>query len=128
MMQRLLVVILALAPVMMAMAEPHTELGEGDSPCLHKPCEHGVCVESAASVQGYQCFCEDGYTGYNCETDWDECWNAPCLNGGTCLDGIAHYNCTCPSGFTGLRCQVTVQWIMTSDGSVMLCSLTSDQC
>ena len=59
-------------------------------------------------MQGYQCFCEDGYTGYNCETDWDECWNSPCLNGGTCLDGIAHYNCTCPSGFTGLRCQVNV--------------------
>ena len=105
MLLRLVVATLSLVMVL-ASPEPHTELGEGDSPCLHKPCEHGVCVESAGSAQGYQCFCEDGYTGYNCETDWDECWNSPCLNGGTCLDGIAHYNCTCPPGFTGLRCQV----------------------
>ena len=128
---RLVVVLLAVG----SLGLPHDQLEEGDSPCLHKPCEHGVCVESASSVQartlnkssselnsvfgcvgslyksscmkGYQCFCEDGYTGYNCETDWDECWNSPCLNRGTCLDGIAHYNCTCPPGFTGLRCQVT---------------------
>ena len=50
MMQRLMVMLLTLV-ITIAMAEPHTELAEGDSPCLHKPCEHGVCVESAASVQ-----------------------------------------------------------------------------
>ena len=44
----------------------------------------------------------------SCETDWDECWNEPCLNGGTCLDGIAHYNCSCPAGFAGSRCQTNV--------------------
>ena len=55
-----------------------------------------------------RCFCEDGYTGLHCETDWDECWNEPCLNGGPCLDGIAHYNCSCPAGFSGSRCQTNV--------------------
>ena len=50
----------------------------------------------------------DGYTGYNCETDWDECWNEPCLNGGTCSDGIAHFNCSCQEGFTGDTCQVNI--------------------
>ena len=49
-MQRLMVMLLTLV-ITIAMAEPHTELAESDSPCLHKPCEHGVCVESAASVQ-----------------------------------------------------------------------------
>ena len=49
-MQRLMVMFLMMV-VTIAKAEPHTELAEGDSPCLHKPCEHGVCVESAASVQ-----------------------------------------------------------------------------
>ena len=29
-----------------------------------------------------RCYCEDGYTGFNCETEWDECWDEPCLNGG----------------------------------------------
>ncbi len=32
-----------------------------------------------------RCYCEDGYTGRNCEKDWDECWNSPCLNGGKIL-------------------------------------------
>ena len=45
---------------------------------------------------------------HSCETDWDECWNEPCLHGGTCLDGIAHYNCSCPAGFAGTRCQTNV--------------------
>ena len=49
-MQRLMVTFLTMV-ITIVMAEPHTELEEGDSPCLHKPCEHGVCVESAASVQ-----------------------------------------------------------------------------
>ena len=51
MIQRLLVTMALTMARVMARAEPHTELGEGDSPCLHKPCEHGVCVESASSVQ-----------------------------------------------------------------------------
>ena len=39
-------------------AEPHLELGEDDSPCLHKPCQHGVCVQTSGAGRGYQCFCE----------------------------------------------------------------------
>ena len=43
---------------------PHEELEEEDSPCLHRPCVHGVCQEDAELPQGYRCFCEDGYTGH----------------------------------------------------------------
>lgn len=49
----------------------------------------------------YSCYCIDGYTGINCEINWDECWSDPCLNGGTCNDGVAAYNCTCIDGFVG---------------------------
>ena len=56
-------------------------------------------VETILNIfQYFELLSLDGYTGYNCETDWDECWNSPCQNGGTCIDGIAHYNCTCPPG------------------------------
>ena len=41
-----------------AMADPHSQLEDDDSPCLHKPCVHGVCLDAAASPRGYQCFCE----------------------------------------------------------------------
>lgn len=53
------------------------------------------------STRDYHCYCEDGYTGDYCQTDWDECWSDPCLNGATCIDQVADYNCTCPPGFRG---------------------------
>ena len=29
----------------------------------------------------------------------------PCLNGGTCIDGVAKTSCVCPPGFDGNRCE-----------------------
>lgn len=49
----------------------------------------------------YSCYCIDGYTGVQCQTNWDECWSSPCQNGATCIDGVAQYNCSCPEGFVG---------------------------
>ena len=41
-----------------ALCEPHQSLEEGDSPCLHKPCQHGVCLETPDTGLGYTCFCQ----------------------------------------------------------------------
>lgn len=38
----------------------------------------------------------------------DDCLHSPCLNGGTCVDGIANYTCYCPSGFIGKNCATNV--------------------
>ncbi len=37
-------------------------------------------------------------------TDVDDCENARCLNGGTCLDGIDSYTCQCVDGWEGNDC------------------------
>ncbi|KAG8256586.1 hypothetical protein J6590_065298 [Homalodisca vitripennis] len=50
-------------------------------------------------LSSFTCYCIDGYTGVHCQTNWDECWSSPCLNGGICHDGVATYNCSCPEGF-----------------------------
>ncbi|XP_048396255.1 coagulation factor X-like isoform X2 [Stegostoma tigrinum] len=36
----------------------------------------------------------------------DACASKPCLNGGTCHNGIDEYNCTCRTGYEGRRCEI----------------------
>ena len=67
--------------------------------CLSNPCIHGVCLDDLNST--YFCYCVDGYTGIQCQTNWNECWSSPCQNGGICIDGVASFNCSCPPGFVG---------------------------
>ncbi|XP_020601924.1 coagulation factor XII-like, partial [Orbicella faveolata] len=38
-------------------------------------------------------------------TETDECKSSPCLNGGTCVDGLYDFTCVCPSAFIGKRCE-----------------------
>ncbi|XP_076389101.1 eyes shut [Megachile rotundata] len=73
--------------------------------CSTDPCMYGICLEDINST--YSCYCIDGYTGINCEINWDDCWSNPCLNGGTCNDAVAAYNCTCAEGFVGIDCEQT---------------------
>uniref|UniRef100_A0A6P7FAR9 Protein eyes shut n=1 Tax=Diabrotica virgifera virgifera TaxID=50390 RepID=A0A6P7FAR9_DIAVI len=71
--------------------------------CLSNPCVHGVCLDDLNST--YFCYCIDGYTGIQCQTNWNECWSSPCKNGGVCIDGIAMFNCSCPAGYSGTHCE-----------------------
>ena len=36
----------------------------------------------------------------------DDCSANPCLNGGTCTDGVESYVCTCAKGYAGLNCGI----------------------
>ena len=38
-------------------------------------------------------------------SDVNECASAPCKNGATCVDLLAHYRCDCAPGFTGVTCE-----------------------
>ena len=37
-------------------------------------------------------------------SDTDDCYPNPCLNNGTCTDGVNDYNCTCVPDFVGKNC------------------------
>lgn len=41
-----------------------------------------------------------------CISDIDDCIHKPCLNNGTCLDGINDFTCQCAEGFRGRLCDM----------------------
>ncbi|KAK3589908.1 hypothetical protein CHS0354_034921 [Potamilus streckersoni] len=67
--------------------------------CDESPCENGGSCVSKSKYDISICLCAPGYTGKKCETDINECENAPCNGDAACVDLINAYNCTCPSGF-----------------------------
>eukprot|EP00057_Strongylocentrotus_purpuratus_P019451 XP_011673925.1 PREDICTED: fibropellin-3 [Strongylocentrotus purpuratus] len=83
----------------------HSYLGSAAETCDEDPClNRGSCTSETNST-GYQCTCQNGYTGTNCEVD--PCANAPCLNGGTCQvrdDSEVGYICFCKKNFLEMNC------------------------
>ncbi|EDO39369.1 predicted protein [Nematostella vectensis] len=72
--------------------------------CTGNLCQHGGTCHYLGSGN-YKCACTSGFTGANCETNINECASNPCLNGGTCVDGVNKYTCSCVSGYIGTRCE-----------------------
>jgi len=42
-------------------------------------------------------------------TDFDECENDPCKNGGECINGDNTYTCKCMPGYTGTNCETSMR-------------------
>nr|XP_026493720.1 delta and Notch-like epidermal growth factor-related receptor [Vanessa tameamea] len=79
--------------------------------CASNPCNKGICVEQVDNEikeQKYRCFCKPGYTGDQCELEYNECESSPCVNGGTCTDRVGAFECSCGRGYTGDTCQLKV--------------------
>src|SRR5689334_15086921 len=65
----------------------------------------GTCANGGTCTNlwliGFRCTCANGYAGYTCRTDTNECASVPCRNGGTCVDGVDSWSCVCVAGFSG---------------------------
>ena len=55
-------------------------------------------------VDGYVCICDSGYDGTLCDNNIDDCSPNPCLNGGSCTDGVNSFTCSCAAGYEGDTC------------------------
>lgn len=56
-------------------------------------------------MNGYDCICpSSSYTGVHCEIQINKCSLNPCMNGGTCIDGLDNFMCICPPWYAGLTC------------------------
>ncbi|XP_072020163.1 LOW QUALITY PROTEIN: cubilin-like [Amphiura filiformis] len=79
--------------------------GGGATTCNDNPCENGRCVSTGSN--SYECECDIGWEGVNCDRETVECASNPCQNGGSCTDrenGYG-YDCQCVSGYGGDNCE-----------------------
>ncbi|XP_072027809.1 uncharacterized protein [Amphiura filiformis] len=81
--------------------------------CLSNPCLNGGNCTSLSDR--YTCKCYDGFTGTNCENDYDECISLPCKNGGTCSNLASSYACSCTDEWRGPNCQTAVITVSCDD-------------
>ena len=71
-------------------------------PCIFIPCKNGQCREFNSS---FECQCNLGYTGNNCESRINHCQSQTCLNGGYCINRLDGYSCDCSTGYFGSNCE-----------------------
>ncbi|XP_069114839.1 uncharacterized protein [Argopecten irradians] len=81
---------------------------EQQSVCLDGFCgdDRDVCYPVYVN-ESYVCRCTDYYTEDSsriCRQN-NYCTNSPCLNGGTCYNGVGQYFCACVPGYGGLNCR-----------------------
>ena len=50
----------------------------------------------------------------------DVCASTPCLNGGSCIDGVTSFTCLCAVGYTGPTCNISKQICTTFFNPFML--------
>ncbi|CAL8091500.1 unnamed protein product [Calicophoron daubneyi] len=65
----------------------------------------GTCVSTNEADGGYVCVCGSGFQGKYCHEPVNHCEEDPCLNGGTCINGLESYECLCEDGFVGEQCE-----------------------
>lgn len=75
--------------------------------------DHGGCSPNATcanTIGGRTCTCDPPFAGdgTTCTDAVDDCAPNPCLNGGTCADGVNTFTCTCAAGYTGTTCETDI--------------------
>jgi len=85
--------------------------GSGDGGAIFTSAAFLTFTYSAADLTGNVpntiAPCPAGFEGPDCTDNIDDCAPNPCLNGGSCTDGIADYTCSCVGPWLGKDCELS---------------------
>ncbi|XP_074536337.1 uncharacterized protein LOC141798347 isoform X2 [Halichoeres trimaculatus] len=74
----------------------------------HQPCKNGgTCTNTEPNE--YQCECQEGFKGRNCDIVEHACLSFPCMNEATCVEDSTGFSCICPDNWTGRTCSEAVR-------------------
>ncbi|KAG7486914.1 jagged-1a-like isoform X1 [Solea senegalensis] len=82
--------------------------------CLtRRPCLNGGTCSNTGPDK-YQCSCQEGFSGVNCQRADHVCVSHPCLNGGSCVETGQGFECLCGPDWTGPSCSINVDECLLS--------------
>lgn len=73
------------------------------SECQGFNCLHGGSCAVDVNKEPF-CICQAGFEGKYCEKNIDDCASNPCMNNGTCVDGVNSYQCVCAGNIIDKDC------------------------
>nr|XP_019602161.1 PREDICTED: coagulation factor X [Rhinolophus sinicus] len=82
--------------------------GNLERECLEETCSYEEAREVFENIEKTNEF-------WNKYKDGDQCESSPCLNQGTCKDGLGEYACTCSEGYEGKNCELTTRKFCSID-------------